>query len=256
MQTAYRMFHSKLLRLYNIYLPNEKLKLKYNIRKLWLTPGLKDAIRKNNKLYKKYLMMPSAFNEITYKSYRNKLNHILKKSDRQYYSDLLTANKSNIKKTWQIMKNIVNKNKIKKIHSKFKLPDGSDTENKSLISKKFNDFFINIGPNLSKNIPDLGINSLKYMSVPASHTIFLSPVTNIEIIRIIQDLKIGATGYDEINASVLKLVSCHVVVPLVYLCNLSIDRAFFPKNWSLQMFYHYIKLMTLSCSTIIDLYLC
>ena len=85
--------------------------------------------------------MPSALNEITYKSYRNKLNHILKKSERQHYSDLLTANKSNIKKTWQIMKNIVNKNKIKKVQSKFKLPDGSETENKTLISNTFNDFF-------------------------------------------------------------------------------------------------------------------
>ena len=94
-------------------------------------------------------------------------------------------------------------------------------------------FTKNIGPNLAKNIPDLGINPLKYMSAPASHTIFLSPVTNIEIIKIIQDLKIGAPGYDEINASVLKLVSCHVVVPLVYLCNLSIDQGIFPKELKL-----------------------
>ena len=93
--------------------------------------------------------------------------------------------------------------------------------------------FINIGPNLAKNIPDLSINPLKYMSAPASHTNFLSPVANIEIIRIIQDLKIGAPGYDEIDASVLKLVSCHVVVPLVYLCNLSIDQGIFPKELKL-----------------------
>ena len=58
--------------------------------------------------------MPSALNEIPYNSYRNKLNHNLKKSERQHYSDLLTANKSNINKNWQIMKNIVNKNRIKK----------------------------------------------------------------------------------------------------------------------------------------------
>ena len=60
MQTAYSLFHSKFLRLYNIHFPKQKLKLKYNTRKLWLTRGLKDAIRKKNKLYKKYLKMPSA----------------------------------------------------------------------------------------------------------------------------------------------------------------------------------------------------
>ena len=121
MQTAYSLFHSKFLRLYNIHFLQQNLKLKYNTRKLWLTQELKDAIRKKNKLYK-YLKMPSAFNEITNKPYRNKLNHILKMSERQHYSDLLTTNKSNTKKTWQIMKNIVNKNGIKNIHSKFKLP--------------------------------------------------------------------------------------------------------------------------------------
>ena len=70
------------------------------------------------------------------------------------------------------MENIVNKNRIKKVHSKFRFPYGSDTENKSLINNKFNDFFINIGPNLAKNIPDLAINPLKYMSAPASHINF------------------------------------------------------------------------------------
>ena len=84
------------------------------------------------------------------------------------------------------MKNIVNKNRIKKIHSKFKLPVGiQKTSPLSVTSSMI--FFINIGPNLAKNIPDLGINPLKYMSASISHAIFLSPVTNIEIIRIIQD---------------------------------------------------------------------
>ena len=233
MQKAYSLFHSNFLRLYNINFPKQKLKLKYNTRKLWLTQGLKDAIKKKNKLYKKYIKMPSCYNESVYKSYRNKLNTILKKSQKQHYSDLLAANKSNIKKTWQIMKNIVNKNKMKKIHSKFKLPHGSVTENKLLISNKFNDFFINIGPNLAKKNPDLGVNPLTHMGPPTSQTICLSPVTNIELIRIIQDLKNGAPGYDEISASALKLVSCHVVVPLVYLCNLSIDQGVFPKELKL-----------------------
>ena len=48
------------------------------------------------------------------------------------------------------MKNIVNKNRIKKVKSHFRLPYGIVTKNRSLISEKFNDFFLNIGPNLAK----------------------------------------------------------------------------------------------------------
>ena len=86
---------------------------------------------------------------------------------------------------------------------------------------------------MTKNNQDLGINPLKHMSAPASHTFFWFPASNIEMIRIIQDLQIGARGYDEINASVLKLVSCQDVVPLIYFCYLSIDQGIFPKELKL-----------------------
>ena len=49
MQQAYSLFHSKFVRLYNTHFPKQKLKLKYNTRKLWLTPGLNDAIKKKKK---------------------------------------------------------------------------------------------------------------------------------------------------------------------------------------------------------------
>ena len=46
-----------------------------------------------------YLKIKSVQNELTYKSYRNKLHHILKVAEKKYYADLLEANKSNLKKT-------------------------------------------------------------------------------------------------------------------------------------------------------------
>ena len=55
MQKAHSLFHSNSLRLYNINFPKQKLNLKYNTRKLWLTQGLKDDIKKKNKLDKNYI---------------------------------------------------------------------------------------------------------------------------------------------------------------------------------------------------------
>ena len=66
---------------------------------MWLTQGLKDAIKNKNKLYKKYLNIPSAAIEVKYKTYRNKLSHILQKAEKQHFSDLLDVNKNNLKKT-------------------------------------------------------------------------------------------------------------------------------------------------------------
>ena len=81
------------------------------------------------------------YNERKYKTYRNKLNHVLQKAEKQHFSDLLSENKSNLKKTWQTMKYIVNKNKRKKNQSEFKLNDGIVTKESSIIANKFNDFF-------------------------------------------------------------------------------------------------------------------
>lgn len=112
-QLAFSWFHSKFLKLYNVHFPKRKIKLKYNTRKMWLTDELKDSIKTKNKLYKNFILIPSALNERKYKTYRNKLNHKLQKAERQHYSDLLIANKNNLKRTWQIMKDIVNKNKTR-----------------------------------------------------------------------------------------------------------------------------------------------
>ena len=75
-----------------------------------------------------------------YKTYRNKLNHVLRHAERKHYSDLLNDNKNNVKRTWQILKSIVNKNKATKIQDKFTLSDGTLTTDKSMIDAKFNDF--------------------------------------------------------------------------------------------------------------------
>ena len=68
------------------------------------------------------------------------------------------------------MKNVVNKNKVKNVNSKFRLNDGSLTENKSIISDKFNEFFVNVGPNLAKKIPETGINPLHYIWVAQKYS--------------------------------------------------------------------------------------
>ena len=68
-QAAFGWFHSKLLLLCNKHFPKQKVKLKYNTRKMWLTQDAtknKRCHENKNKLYKKYLNIPSAANEVKY----------------------------------------------------------------------------------------------------------------------------------------------------------------------------------------------
>ena len=58
-------------------------------------------------------------------------------------------------------------------------------------------------------------------------------MTEVELHRIIHELKTGAPGYDEISAPLLKHVSAAIIEPLVYLCNMSLDQGIFPKELKL-----------------------
>ena len=151
-QESFTWFHSTFLKLFNKHFPKRTVTKKYNTRRLWLSQSLKDAIKGKNKLYMKLIKLNTTANEVTYKRYRNKLNHILKYAKRKHFQDILEQNKRNLKKTWQIFKSIVNKNKTCQVNPKFKLNDGSCITDKATISSKFNDFFVNIGPNLAKKI--------------------------------------------------------------------------------------------------------
>ena len=186
---------------------------------------------------------------MNYKSYRNKLHHVLKYAEKRHFAELLNNCQDNLKKTWLIMKNIVNKNKVRQSQTKFKLNDGSLTTDGSVISNKFNDLF---GPNLAAKIPDQNLSPNDFMGQPLTNSIGLSDVTSDEIHIIIKSLKNGAPGYDEINAALLKLVSpCIVGIP-VYLCNKSLREDIFHRNWRLQMLFLYINPMIYLSSTIID----
>ena len=57
---------------------------------------------------------------------------------------IVKKNRSNLKQTWVILKSIIDTNKSSRVQDKFKLNDGSTTTEKSVISEKFNDFFINM----------------------------------------------------------------------------------------------------------------
>ena len=87
------------------------------------------------------------------------------------------------------MKNIINKNKTKKIQNKFKITDGTMISDGTLISNIFNEFFVNVGPNLAKKIPNQNIWPLQFMSDPLMNSIFLSLVTAEETRGILSSLK-------------------------------------------------------------------
>ena len=63
-QSAFTNFHDAICRLDNKHFPIQRITINHSRRKQWLTDGLRQAIRKKNKLYRKNLTVKSCYNEI------------------------------------------------------------------------------------------------------------------------------------------------------------------------------------------------
>ena len=97
-QDAFTTFHTKYQQLYTASFPTQAIQTQYKSRKPWLTAGLKQSIKTKNKLYLKYLRRPSDGNKTAYKIFRNRLNALIRKTERDHYHRIIADNKSNMKK--------------------------------------------------------------------------------------------------------------------------------------------------------------
>ena len=125
-----------------------------------------------------------------YKKYLNKLTFIKRLAKEQYYTSQLQKHKQDISKQWSIINKLLDQNKrcnnttIHKLTTK----DDENIESKSEISNTLNDYFANVGANLSAqagtgNLQDSFINK-----IPSNmHSCFFQPIIPVKVYQVIQN---------------------------------------------------------------------
>ena len=128
--------------------------------------------------------------EEKYKKYINKLAAILRRCEKQYFTELLEINKGNLKETWKILNGLINKknSKGKQISTEFNGDESKITGDKT-IANGFNTFFVNIGPSLAKRIPKSKDSFTQFLPDKIEDTMFLQPVTEEEIMQQVKNAK-------------------------------------------------------------------
>ena len=134
-----------------------------------------------------------------------------------------------MRKSWSIIRNIIGKHKKSSIQKIFKLNDGSTTDNKKIISDKFNDFFINVGPSLAKSIPNVNKTPLYCMNNKILESMYAEPVTLEEITKLLRNLKNSACGWDDLSFKLIKLSILLLYLSLIYVTSLY-KKVYFPSN--------------------------
>jgi hypothetical protein len=122
----------------------------------WISQGILISTKTKDKLFKSYSKitrpMEKEMAHVKYKKYRNLLNRLIRKAKAIYWHGIFSEFKNNMKKTWENINIILNKKS-----KKMSLPENFYHRNSSLtdpseIANAFNDFYVNVGPNLSQNM--------------------------------------------------------------------------------------------------------
>ena len=142
------------------------------------------SVRNTNKLYKSFLNNPNNRNRQKYTKYKNKLNHIIKLATKIYYEEQLIKHKQNPKMMWKTLNELLNKpTKNTKLSKTFVESNSLKLiEDPHKIANKFNDYFINISPNLAKKInSDDNDTFVKYLNGSYPSSFFIDAVTQNEL---------------------------------------------------------------------------
>ena len=229
----YDNFIKKFTEVYDECIPLKKSKINRKTipQSPWITKGLLKSINVKNRLYKQYLLRPTEDHSLKFKTYRNKLNHLIRKSKREYYHKQFESTKNNIRQTWKTINGIIGRCKSGSQQSTFKTDDGKKVTEPDEVSNSFNDFFVNIGPKLASGIKHTGKDFFDYLLNPTQKSLFMKPILADEIVKIISKFNQNKSpGHDGIGNFIVKNVAHIISGPLADIFNLSLSTGSVPEQ--------------------------
>jgi hypothetical protein len=229
----YDKFVKHLKDVYDECIPLKKYrsKPKKDPRSPWITRGLLNSINTKNKLYKQYLRCPNDNTQQKFKTFRNKLHGLIRKSKRNYFFKKFEDAKNNMRQTWKTINNVIGRTQKQTLSEQYKRESGTIITDPTVISNEFNDFFVNVGPKLASQIHNSGKNYYDYLRAPCQKSIFMKPITESEILKIINKFdKNKSAGHDDIGNLIVKRVANEIVQPLTAIFNLSLSTGHVPQQ--------------------------
>ena len=231
---AFKYFHTILLNSMDEHCPKREYSISYDkiIRDPWITKGLSNSIRKQKKLYLKQLHSsdPSCTNK--YKSYRNVLKKLLRRSKLDYFNNKCLEYKQNSKKLWQLINQVINKIRRKsQVIESLKI-DNLVRYSPLEITKGFCNQFATVGKTYSDKVqpPRVLVETYNEKINMSNISMFLSPTDREEIKSLIMNLPAkNNSGCDDISNNLLKKLCPSLLSPLEKIFNKSLNEGAFPE---------------------------
>ena len=211
----------------------------------WMTQGLLNSIKTRDILYKKLVRTKSDNPSYTTKQQRLRdhkliLNKLLRKTKREYYASQFAKFSNDCKKTWKLLHEITS-HKAKKSeppsYFKKKIESSTDADGITLkitddttIANEFNNYFANVGPNLSSKIKYNGKKTVEYfLRAPTEKRFEFELTTDEQVLNLIKSLEPKtSSSYDNISAKLLHQLADMLHSVLRLIINKSLMTGIFP----------------------------
>ena len=199
-------------------------------RENWMTDELLNQINRKNYMYVDWKYKSKSVDiyntrKTNFKTYERIVNKNIQEAKRVYYFNSFKNFKTNIKKAWKTINDTLGRNK-KESH----LPISVFHENRhitNIIANMYNDYFINIGKNVSTNLNG-NISYKNYLKMPSKTTCHLERVTTSDVESMIDKLKNkSSSGYDGISNTILKSIKSVIINPLTLIINQMVETGIF-----------------------------
>ena len=171
-----------------------------NLASPWIAKGILKSSKRKQKLYEKFLKRRTPRNELNYKNFKRIFESTKQKSKSNYFKERLDKYKNDVKKTWNVIKDVIGSSKT----TSHPLPKRIVVNNveifeKKLIAQQFNKYFVNVGPNLASCIPKTNkkFESFLYGNYPTLKEV---PLSDSELKIAFLTLKSNKSpGFDDIS---------------------------------------------------------
>jgi len=151
---AYNLFWNSYSELFEAIFPKKKVRFNRNIHKMspFMTAGLLVSRARKNQLFKAKLLENSPANIQIYKDFKTVYAKTLRAAKKLYFQQKLEANVKNPKKTWETLNEAMGKEKRSSNVEKINI-NGTQSSDPLKMANHFNEFFTQIGKNISNSVP-------------------------------------------------------------------------------------------------------
>ena len=239
---SYQIFENLIQTSHQRHFKKKRVKFNKYQHKLsnWITTGILKSIEFRDNLYKRLKLCPVDKPEYevykhNLKMYQGYLNQCIRAAKKEYYVNEFTKYKNDIRKTWDTLKGIICKNKMKSEYPRFFTDKGQQITGDKNIADKFNEYFTQIGPSLANSI-DIAdkVTFDTYLKKPNSSSFQFQYTDAPSVQKIINKLKPkSSAGHDNISSKLLRQIGDIVAYPLSIIVNQSLCTGIFPHRLKL-----------------------